>query len=147
MLCCVEDMCTCWGHETSPKSAIFIFPLMTLRVFHMQTSHVILNFTSTLLDELSTCVVSCWCTSHVVCTCENDLMLLASYTKLPSPCMLYVNAIHECMFLVCHPKSILICLEWYSHGIMCVASSCIFHVIFHLENFQVVIIGVPRPSM
>jgi hypothetical protein len=127
----------------SPKSTIFIFPLMTLHVFCMQTSHVTCNFTSTLLNELSACVVSCWCTSRVRCTCENNLMSLASHTKLPSPRMPCTNTICECMFCACHPKSIPICLEWYSRGITCIVSSRIFHMIFYLENFQVITIGVP----
>jgi hypothetical protein len=131
----------------SPKSAIFIFPLVTLCAFHTQTSCITRNFTFTLLDELSVYVVSCWCTLCIVCTCENDLVLLASYTKLPSPHTLCVNAICECMFRACHSKIIPIRLEWHSHGIVHVVSSCIFHVIFHLENFQVITIGVPRLSM
>jgi hypothetical protein len=131
----------------SPKSAIFIFPLTTLCMFCMRTSCIMCNFTSTLLDELSTCVVSCWCILHLACTCENDLMSLASHTKLPSLCMLCVNMIHECMFCTRHSKSISIRLEWHSRGITRVASSCIFHVIFHLENFRVITIGVPRSPM
>jgi hypothetical protein len=131
-----------WGHEMSPKSAIFIFPLATLHVFHTQTSCITHNFIFTLLDELSTCVVLCWCISRVVCTCENDLVSLASYTKLPSPRTLCMNVIHRHMFGVHHSKSIPICLEWYSHGITCIVSSCIFHVSFHLENFQVITTGV-----
>jgi hypothetical protein len=93
------------------------------------------NFTSTLLDELSACVVSCWCISRVVCMCENDLVSLASHTKLLSPRMLYMNVICEHMFHARHPKSIPIRLEWHSRGVMHVMSSCIFHMIFHLENF------------
>jgi hypothetical protein len=134
----------CWGCETSLKSAILIFPLMTLRVFHMQMNNIMHNFTFTLLDELSAYVVSCWCTLCVVCMCKNDLVSLVSHTKLSSPYMLRANAICECMFHTHHSKSIPIYLEWYSCGVTRVASSCIFHVIFHLENFQVVTIGVPR---
>jgi hypothetical protein len=119
----------------SLKSAIFIFPLVTLCVFCMQTSCVMCNFTSTLLDKLSVCVVSCWCTLHVVCVYKNDLMSCAFYTKLPSPRTLRVNALRKCMFHACYPKSIPIHLEWHSCGVVHVASSCIFHVIFHLENF------------
>jgi hypothetical protein len=137
----------CWGCEMSPKSTIFIFPLATLHVFHTRTSHIRCNFTFTLLDELSTCVVSCWCTSRVAYTCENDLVSLASYTKLPSPCTPCMNAICRHMFHACHSKSIPIRLEWHSRGVACVASSCIFHVIFYLENFQVITIGIPRPPM
>jgi hypothetical protein len=82
----------------SPKSAIFIFPLTTLHMFHTQMSHVTCNFTSTLLDELSAYVVLCWCTLRVMCVCENDLVSIASYTKLPSPCTPRMNAIREHMF-------------------------------------------------
>jgi hypothetical protein len=138
---------TRWGCEVSPKSAIFIFPLMTLRVFSMQTSHVMCNFTFTLLDKLSAYVVSCWCTLCVACACENDLVSLASHTKLLSPHMLCTNAICEYMFCARHPKSIPIRLEWYSHGVAYLTSLCIFHVIFHLENFRVITIGVPHLLM
>jgi hypothetical protein len=95
----------CWGREVSPKSTIFIFPLTTLHAFHMPMSHVTCNFTSTLLDKLSACVVSCWCTSHVACACENELVLLASLTKLPSPRTLHTNAICECMFCAHPPRA------------------------------------------
>jgi hypothetical protein len=104
------------------------------------------NFTSTLLDELFAYVVSCWCTSRIVCACENDLSL-ASHTKLPSPCMLCTNAIREHMFCARYPKSISIHLEWHSCGIVRVVSLCIFYMIFHLENFRVITIGVPRLPM
>jgi hypothetical protein len=81
----------------------------------------------------------------VLCTCvyENDLISLVSYTKLPSPRTLCVNAIHKHMFHTCYPKSRPICFEWYSYGVMCIVSSYIFHMIFHLKNFQVSTIGVP----
>jgi hypothetical protein len=61
------------------------------------------NFTFTLLDELSTCVVSCWCTLHIG-SHANDLMLLASHTKLPSPHTPHMNAIHKCMFHDATPR-------------------------------------------
>jgi hypothetical protein len=137
----------CWGREPSPKSAILVFPLMTLHMFCIQTSHVICNFTSTLLDKLSTCIVSYWCTLCIACVCENDLVLLVSHTKLPSLCTPHTNAIHECMFHACHSKIIPIHLEWYSCGVTCIVSSCIFHVIFLLENFQVITIGILLPLM
>jgi hypothetical protein len=131
----------------SPKLANFIFPLAILHTFHVQTGCITCNFTFILLDKLSTCVVSCWCTLHIVCTCENDLVSLASHTKLPSPRTPRVNVIRECMFHARHSKSISIRLEWHSCSVMHIASSCIFHTIFHLENFQVIIIGVPRLPM
>jgi hypothetical protein len=125
----------CWGREMSPKSAIFIFPLVILRAFCTQMSHIMCNFTSTLLDKLSACIVSYWCTSHIACACENDCKSLASHTKLPSLRMPCMNAIHEHMFHACHLKSIPICFEWHSCGVTRIVSSCIFYVIFHLENF------------
>jgi hypothetical protein len=131
----------------SLKSAIFIFPLVTLHVFCMQMSCIMCNFTFTLLDELSSCVVSCWCTLCIACACENDLVSLASHTKLPSPHTPHINVIRKRMFHACHPKSISIRLEWYSHGIVHIASSHIFHMIFHLENFLVVTIGIPHPPI
>jgi hypothetical protein len=136
---CGQEMCTC---TLSLKSAIFIFPLMTLHVFCTQMSCVMCNFTFTLLDELSACIVSYWYTSRIACMCKNDLVSLASHTKLPSPCILCVNAIRKHMFHTCHSKGISICLEWYSGGVTHIVFSHIFYVIFHLENFQVVTIGV-----
>jgi hypothetical protein len=126
----------------SPKSAIFIFPLVT-HTFHTQTSRVTCNFTSILLDELSACVVSCWCILRVACTCENDRVACFLYKITKST----YTMICECMFHTHHSKSIPICLEWHSCGVACVASSCIFHVIFHFENFQVITIGVPHLPM
>jgi hypothetical protein len=144
----VLRICTCaLGTWNESKISHFHFSTHDTCVFRMWTSHVTCNFIFTSLDKLSACVVSYWYTLHIACVCENDLISLASHTKLPSLHMPCMNVICECMFRTHHPKNIPIHLEWHSRGVVHVVSSCIFYTIFLLENFQVVTIGVPCLSM